>query len=125
MGVKAPQGNDLHPSNMKYGFHRRNSASVHGYLLSLGDRVLGEAERTALCSAKQRRPQQANAPKLCPALGGGSKGSYRFRLKDGVIRKVSTIFSFCRSVDHFRFIEASIRRSGDGFLIVFRVIIIL
>ena len=34
------------------------------------------------CFAKQRRPQKANASKLCPLLRGDSKGSYRFSLKE-------------------------------------------
>ena len=52
-------------------FVAKNAASVHQHQLSLGDRILGEEKEQLYCFARQRRPQQANASKLCPALRGG------------------------------------------------------
>ena len=60
-------------------------ASGHRHKLSLGDRVLGEEERTALSLCQAMEDTAADVSKQCLALSGDSKELYGFSSKDKVI----------------------------------------
>ena len=85
----------------------RKAASAHRHQLSLRDRPLGKAERTALLLYQAEEAAAGQRLQVCPACRGDSQGSSRF--SRGSLVRASAIVSPHRSV---RVIKAGVSWTG-------------